>query len=163
MTRLDSQIQLELTINPARSFVVPFEVFEVAQVRKEQPIASVALFVRQPYQPIGNHAVFRVLESTGAQAEAAVARSYTHVCSSTSVWTLPGAWLRSSRRRYVHRSRNRLVPCARPGAGNQARRKFATATSYCSHEPAEHLARFSPARNIKMPNSLLSHINSHLG
>jgi hypothetical protein len=60
MARLDSQIQLELTVNPVNPFMVPFEVFDVAQVQEAQPEALVALVVRQPYQPVGNEVVFRV-------------------------------------------------------------------------------------------------------
>jgi hypothetical protein len=60
VARLDSQIQLELTVNPVNPFMVPFEVFDVAQVQKAQPKASVVLVVRQPYQPISDDAVFRV-------------------------------------------------------------------------------------------------------
>lgn len=60
MARLDSQVQLELAVNLVDAFVVPFEAFDVAQIQETQPEAPVALVIRQPYQPIGNHIVFGI-------------------------------------------------------------------------------------------------------
>ena len=58
VARLDSHIQLEFTVNPVNPFVVPFEIFDIAQVQEAQPEAPIALVVRQPCQPISNDAVF---------------------------------------------------------------------------------------------------------
>jgi hypothetical protein len=60
LARLDPQIQRELTVTPVNPFVVPFEVFDVAQVQKAQPEAPVALVFHKPRQPISNETVFGV-------------------------------------------------------------------------------------------------------
>lgn len=60
MARLNAQVQLELAVDPVDPLVVPFEALDVAQVQEAQPEAPVTLVVRQPYQLIGNDAVFRI-------------------------------------------------------------------------------------------------------
>lgn len=54
LARFDAQVQLQLAIDTVDALVVPFEAFHVAQVKKAQAEAPVALIVRQTHQPVGD-------------------------------------------------------------------------------------------------------------
>src|SRR5690606_29890771 len=54
LTRFYSQVQLELTVDPVHALVVPAKAPDIAQVKKAQPKAPVAMVVRQTQQPVGD-------------------------------------------------------------------------------------------------------------
>src|SRR5690606_30360812 len=54
LTRLDTQIQFKLPIDPVHAFVVPSEPFDVAQVQKAQTESPTPMVVGESQQPVGN-------------------------------------------------------------------------------------------------------------
>src|SRR5690606_3105162 len=57
--RLDSQVQLQLAINPVHPLVIPAVAFHVAQVQEAQAETPVALVVRKPDQVVGDLGILR--------------------------------------------------------------------------------------------------------
>src|SRR5690606_29212580 len=63
LTRLDTQIQFKLPIDPVHALVVPSEPFDVAQVQKAQTESPAAMVVGEPQQPVGNLIVLSLVLS----------------------------------------------------------------------------------------------------